>query len=237
MTEPEMEEKYSMARLWLLAAMQLIFSMVIWGGLLFWAAGTLSWGRGWLHLVVWIMTMVVNGLVLMYKNPDVLRARIKRARMKESFDKVLLPLLIPVTLAFPVVGGLDAVRHHWSFMSAWWIVPGLALHVAGDWFMVWAMIVNPFLEKSVRIQTDRGHQVIRTGPYAVVRHPMYLGLFLMFPGMPFIVGSWWSFVPVGLLLLIILIRTVFEDRLLRDKLAGYEEYTNQTRYRLLPGIW
>ena len=157
--------------------------------------------------------------------------------MQETFDKALMIFLLPATLAMPVVAGMDAVRHHWSAMSAWWLFPGLVLHAAGDVFMIWAMIVNPFLEKGVRIQTERGHHVVSAGPYALVRHPMYLGTFFLFPSIPFILGSWWSFVPVGLFLLIILIRTAYEDRLLLEKLPGYEEYTNHTRYRLWPGIW
>jgi protein-S-isoprenylcysteine O-methyltransferase Ste14 len=99
------------------------------------------------------------------------------------------------------------------------------------------MIANPFAEKTVRVQTERGHHVISTGPYAIVRHPMYLGVVLMFMAVPLVLGSAWTFTPVVAMTLLLIIRTVLEERLLRRDLPGYEEYMARTRRRLLPGIW
>ncbi len=219
------------------ACVRFLFSMGVWGGLLFWAAGTLSWTRGWVHLGLWIVTLSTNLVILSWRNPDVLAARMKRQQAGAKFEKVMLPLFVPATLAIPVVAGLDAVRYAWTFLPLWSMWPGVIVHVAGDAFMLWAMIVNPYLAPEVRIQTERGHRVITTGPYAIVRHPMYVGLILGLAGIPLLLGSSWAFLPVGVVTLLLVIRTVFEDRMLRKELPGYEAFMLRTPHRLIPGIW
>jgi protein-S-isoprenylcysteine O-methyltransferase Ste14 len=99
------------------------------------------------------------------------------------------------------------------------------------------MGVNPFFEKTVRIQTERGHRVIDTGPYRFVRHPGYLGFFGWGLSTPLLLGSWWAFLPALLSMVSLVIRTALEDRTLREELAGYREYASKVRYRLIPGIW
>ena len=219
------------------AAVQFTFGMAIWGGLLFWSAGTLAWTRGWIHLLLWVVTVIINMAVLLLTNRAVLAARLKPKRGTERFDRILLAAFLPVTLAIPLVGGLDGVRYHWSSIPVWGIYLGIAVHAVGDALTLWAMAVNPYLEKTVRIQTERDHHVITTGPYAFVRHPMYVGVTLLMAGIPLVLGSLWTFAPVGLMAVLLVIRTAAEDRLLRDNLAGYEDYAQRTRYRLLPGIW
>jgi protein-S-isoprenylcysteine O-methyltransferase Ste14 len=219
------------------AFLQVGVSGLIWGGLLFWAAGTFYWTRAWLHLGLWILTLAVNLAVLLRWNRAVLAARLKPKRISMKPDKIILPLLLPAVLAVPVIAGLDAMRYQWFCISSLAIYPGIALHITGDVFLLWAMLVNPYLEKTVRIQAERGHRVITTGPYAFVRHPMYAGVILMFCGIPLVLGALWAFVPVGLTSLALIIRTIFEERMLRRELPGYEAYTRQTRCRLLPGVW
>ncbi len=99
------------------------------------------------------------------------------------------------------------------------------------------MGVNPFFEKTVRIQTERGHHVIDSGPYRYVRHPGYVGLFGWSLSAPLLLGSWWAFIPATLSVFALVIRTALEDQTLRDELAGYEEYVSRVHYRLIPGIW
>lgn len=219
------------------AFVQSAFAMAIWGGLLFWTAGTWRWPRAWIHLGLWVVTLGVNLVILLRLNPDVLLARLKRRRPTEKFDMILLYLLVPVIMAIPVVAGLDAVRCQWSRVATWAMYPGILLHAAGDAFHLWAMAVNPYGEKTVRIQTERGHHVITTGPYAIVRHPMYLGVMVLLAGMPLVLGSWWTFLPVGVMAFAMVVRTAFEDRMLRRELPGYDDYARRTRYRLLPGLW
>ena len=100
------------------------------------------------------------------------------------------------------------------------------------------MVVNPHFEKTVRIQTDRDHRLIDTGPYRIVRHPGYLGTILSFIlSAPLLLGSWWAFVPAAASTASLIVRTALEDRTLRTELAGYEDYARRVRYRLAPGIW
>jgi protein-S-isoprenylcysteine O-methyltransferase Ste14 len=209
----------------------------MWGGLLFWAAGTLAWTLAWAHLGLWIVTVITNVVILFRRNPAALAARMKRQTVNRQFDKVILPCLLPATLAIPVLAGLDAVRYEWALLPHWAVVLGALLHMAGDVFILWAMIVNPFVEKEVRIQRERGHRVITTGPYAIVRHPMYVGFILVLAGMPLVLGSSWAFLPAGVVTLCLIFRTAFEDQVLREELPGYEAYTLRTPHRLIPGIW
>lgn len=99
------------------------------------------------------------------------------------------------------------------------------------------MATNTFLSQRVRIQDDRGHQVVSTGPYRFVRHPKYVGVIIFMLCVPIVLGSWWAFGPGGLIIILFVIRTGLEDRTLIKKLPGYLQYSQQVRYRLLPGIW
>lgn len=216
---------------------RLVIGLGIWGGLLFGAAGTLTWLRGWVQLVAWLLTAAVNLTILLRVNPAVIEARLSRKRSTERFDRVIVPLLLAGTVTIPVIAGLDAVRFAWSAPPLWTLWLGLVLHAVGDAIMVWAMAVNPYLEGIVRIQTERGHHVVTTGPYALVRHPMYTGAILFVASMPLVLGSWWTFVPAGLLTVGVVIRTFFEEGVLRRELPGYEDYFRRIRGRFLPRIW
>ena len=218
------------------ALTRLFVALIVSGGLLFWAAGTLAWDRAWMQLGLWIVTSITNIAVLLHKNPAVVAARMKR-RLGAKFEIVMLPLFFFAVLAIPIIAGLDAVRYAWTFLPYWTIWPSIVLHVAGDAFMLWAMVVNPHLEATVRIQSERGHQVITTGPYAIVRHPMYVGLILVLVGAPLFLGSSWAFLPVGIVCLGLVIRAALEDRMLLKELTGYTTYARKTVYRLIPGIW
>ena len=238
MTDADLQQdRASLGPLALLGLVQILFALAIWGGLLFGAAGTLAWVRAWLHLGIWVATFALNFTVLACTNRQVLAARIKRQRTTETFDKILLALLLPVTLAIPIVAGLDAVRYAWTSIPLWAVAPAVAMNAVGNTLVLWTMIVNPYLEKTVRIQAERGHRVITSGPYAIVRHPMYVGVILLMAGIPLMLGSWWTFAPVGVMVLPLVVRTVFEDRMLRRELPGYEDYAKRTRYRLLPPVW
>ena len=96
---------------------------------------------------------------------------------------------------------------------------------------------EPVFEPGVRIQTERGHHVVDTGPYAIIRHPGYFAACLLFPGIALALGSWWALVPAGFAVLLIVIRTAWEDRTLHAELAGYAAYAKRVRFRLIPGVW
>lgn len=218
-------------------ALRLVVFTTLWAAVLFLSAGRLDWPRGWIYLALCVLGVAVNATGLIRKNPGLARERWKKRANTKRFDKVFMVLYVPVVFALPAVAGLDAVRFGWSSMGPETLYAGVALHLLSIIPIAGAMATNPFLEATVRIQTDRGHKVITTGPYRVVRHPMYLGAVLQFLGAPLVLGSVWAGVPAGVAIVMFVVRTAFEDRTLRNELPGYEEYAQRTRWRLLPGVW
>ncbi|HUI54099.1 MAG TPA: isoprenylcysteine carboxylmethyltransferase family protein [Bryobacteraceae bacterium] len=216
-------------------ALQAIFRMLTFL-LPFAFAGRLNWWRGWLFLGSFLLIAVVSFAVLRRKNPDLLRRRLEWQPDVKRFERFVLAATAVSFLGFYAVAGLDA-RHGWSQLSAAWIWPGLALELLGFVPIYLAIAANPFLERQVRIQTELGHHVITTGPYRVVRHPMYSGMMLLLPGGALILGSAWGLAPIAMLMATLLVRTVLEEGALRRELPGYEEYCTRTRYRLVPGVW
>jgi protein-S-isoprenylcysteine O-methyltransferase Ste14 len=205
---------------------------------LFLPAGRWAWSRGWLFLVVVVGASVASTMYLRRVNPDVIAGRVNRHEKPRRWD-LLLGLLgfLPTMLAIPIVASLDDGRYHWSHLPWWGCLVGYALIIAGFWGVTWATSVNKFFEPLVRIQTDRGHRVIDTGPYAIIRHPGYAFGFLLFLGIPLALGSPWALIPAVLLCPLLVVRTVWEDRTLQAELPGYREYAQRVRYRLVPGVW
>ena len=154
----------------------------------------------------------------------------------KTWDKVWAALFAPVMVAVHVVAGLDARDGLASLPRAAWPV-GLAIFVLGSALLAWSMAVNPFFEKTVRIQRERGHRVVDTGPYAFVRHPGYVGFVGWILSTPLLLGSARALVPALLAVAGIVLRTALEDRTLLDELPGYPEYAARVRYRLMPGVW
>jgi protein-S-isoprenylcysteine O-methyltransferase Ste14 len=217
--------------------LRILLAFAIWGALLFGSAGTVSWPRAWIHLALWAGTFLLNLLVLLRVNLSVLRVRMEREKPRWTPDTAILLLLLVPTLALPVVAGLDAVRHGWTSLGSPWVPFGIVLHLLGNALVLWTMAVNPYLARTMRIQEERGHEVITTGPYAFVRHPMYVGGLGLMAAIPLVLGSLWSFAPLGAIAVLLLVRTALEDAALKRNLPGYVEYAARTRYRLLPGVW
>ena len=209
-----------------------------WLTALFGSAGQLTWNRGWICTVLYLGAMNASRAVLKKLNPGLLKEReIGVRKDTKSFDKLLLHLLLSLTIVLPVVAGLDAARFNWAPMPFWTIYPGIALFAVSAILVTWVLVKNPHAESSVRIQGDRGHTVVASGPYRFVRHPMYVGLILLYASMALILGSMWTLAVVALITILLLWRTALEERTLRQELPGYQEYTAVTRYRLMPGIW
>jgi protein-S-isoprenylcysteine O-methyltransferase Ste14 len=204
---------------------------------LFLPAGTWAWPRGWLFSSVVIAASIVFGLYLRRANPDVIAARVNRHEGTEGWDRWVLGLLIPALVSILPVAALDDGRFRWSQVPWWACGIGYVLLITGLAGFTWAESVNKFFEPTVRIQADRGHTVIDTGPYAIIRHPGYVAAGLLVLGMPLALGSYWAMIPALLTCLLLVVRTVWEDRTLREELPGYEEYARRVRYRLIPGVW
>jgi protein-S-isoprenylcysteine O-methyltransferase Ste14 len=167
-----------------------------------------------------------------------LKSRARIGKGTKTWDKIVLGLFGTMYLAIVIVAALDAGRFRISEMPFWLWPVGAMMYCFFLIVTTWAMAVNPFFEKTVRIQHDRGHKVIDSGPYRIVRHPGYLATIIGFIfATPFLLGSWWAFIPTCIAAASIIIRTFLEDRTLRNELSGYEDYARRIRYRLLPGVW
>jgi protein-S-isoprenylcysteine O-methyltransferase Ste14 len=136
-----------------------------------------------------------------------------------------------------VLMAFDAVRFHWSQIPLSLRVVGAFLVLLSIYFSYLACRENTFAATAVKIQTERGHRVVSTGPYAYVRHPMYTGFVFFYIGVPLLLGSWYGLAAAMLSLSILGGRVVLEERTLMAELAGYREYVERVRYRLIPGIW
>ena len=205
------------------------------GLLLFTAAGTLAYMRGWLFLGISFALVLVNGTILLRVNPDVIAARSRIGAGTKTFDYVAMAATGLAVLALPVLAGLDAVRFGTPAFGVLGIAAGIALLLAGNLFIVWSMAVNRHLEQTVRIQEE--HRVIDNGPYRLVRHPMYVGMILQYLGTPLVLGSSWAFAATAMFVIVVVLRTAAEDRTLAAELPGYADFAARTRFRLLPGVW
>jgi protein-S-isoprenylcysteine O-methyltransferase Ste14 len=143
-------------------------------------------------------------------------------------------MMLAAMAAVPIVAALDDGRYHWLPVPWWVCAIGYVLLVTGLAGVTWAESVSKFFEPSVRIQTDRGHKVIDTGPYALVSHPGYALAYPLFLGMPLALGSLWALIPAIIICPLLVLRTIWEDQTLREELAGYEAYTQRVR---LPHEW
>ncbi|MBE9137067.1 isoprenylcysteine carboxylmethyltransferase family protein [Nodosilinea sp. LEGE 07088] len=199
--------------------------------------GRWDWPRGWALIGLLLVGRLIAAPYLWRKNPELMKRRGQIGEGTKTWDLIVLTLFGVTFLAIPIVAALD-IRYRWSAMSLWFWLVGAALYAFFVAIVTWSMAVNPFFEKTVRIQGDRGHQVIDSGPYGMVRHPGYLAIILgLVLAMPLLLGSWWAFVPAVLCTLTLILRTALEDRTLQKELPGYEAYTQKVRYKLIPGLW
>lgn len=182
------------------------------------------------------MLALVGLLAALWIDAGLARERFRRGQTGE--DPVRLALIRGLFLSMFVVALLDIGRFHWSDA-----VPRLlqlvALGVAAAAFtwILWAIAVNRFFLPVIRVQTERGHQVVRAGPYARVRHPGYAGMAVAAPASALALGSWWALLPAAALAVLFVRRAAHEDRFLRDHLDGYAGYAASVPWRLLPGVW
>ena len=169
-------------------------------------------------------------------NPELLNERAKVIKKgAKLFDKIFAVLYLPMYFMIMIISGFDAVRYGWSTMPVWLTVLGLVMVISASYVSFWAMSVNSYFECTVIIQKEQ--QVCKSGPYRFIRHPGYAAGIVSVLAVPLILGSWWGLLPSVLLVIILVIRTLLEDRTLQKELVGYKEYTRTTRYRLLPFIW
>lgn len=199
-------------------------------------AGRWDWALGWVYVGIMVVHVFITWACLRRWNPELIERRMRFGEGTKTWDKVWAVLYAPVMIAVYVVAGLEARDGVPSLPGILWPL-GLVLFILGAAVFTWSMVVNPFFEKTVRIQTDRGQRVIDTGPYAHVRHPGYVGFAGWILATPLLLGSAWAFIPAALALIGLVVRTALEDRTLHAELPGYPEYAARVRFRLIPGVW
>ncbi len=209
-------------------------------GVLFIAAGRLDWAMGWIFVGTLMAFTAISRIPAILKNPDLLaeRARSLDAEDVKGWDKVIVAVAAMYgPLVMWIVAGLDE-RFGWSPQLALAIqLVALVFMALGYGLFSWAMASNKFFSAGVRIQKDRGHTVATGGPYQFVRHPGYVGAIVYLLAMPIMLGSLWTLIPAGLVVLFLIVRTALEDKTLLNELEGYQDYARRVRYRLLPGVW
>jgi protein-S-isoprenylcysteine O-methyltransferase Ste14 len=213
--------------------------LVITGAVLFGSAGTIDWPQAWVLLVKIGVLGLASGISIARHDPQLMRERMRGPIQREQkpWDRALLIVVFTLFAALHVVAGLDAVRFGISHMPLWLeILGGVSLALGLYMFHV-VFRTNSYASAVVRIQSERGHQVISTGPYAFVRHPMYSGAILYFVGTALLLGSWYAVVIALVIVALMGLRAVWEEQTLIDELPGYAGYAQRVRYRLIPGVW
>jgi protein-S-isoprenylcysteine O-methyltransferase Ste14 len=218
--------------------LQNLIWIVVMGALLFVPAGTPHWPAAWVFLGTIAILGMSGGLWLAKTDPALLAERMRPMMQKDqpAADKKFMLVFGFVVLIWFLAIGLDK-RMHASDVPVALQALGLAMLVFSSGFIMWVMRENSFAAPVVKLQTERGHRVVSTGPYAWVRHPMYSGAILFFVGVPLLLGSWWGVAMSPLFIVLFAIRAGIEERALIAGLPGYADYTARVRYRLVPGLW
>jgi protein-S-isoprenylcysteine O-methyltransferase Ste14 len=198
-----------------------------------------DWWEAWAYALANILGFAFSRALAGRRHPDLLRERARFLQHEDAkpWDKILSPLMGLGGGLVPLVAGLDAL-FGWSGGFAFpWKILALALILAGFVLASYALIENRFFSGMVRIQTERGHKVVSSGPYRWMRHPGYAGSLLAYLATPVLLDSAWAFLPAVVLSAILVVRTRLEDRTLQDELAGYRDYAQNVQYRLIPRVW
>ncbi|HEY60580.1 MAG TPA: isoprenylcysteine carboxylmethyltransferase family protein [Anaerolineae bacterium] len=207
---------------------------------LFLAAGHLNWWEAWTYIAMNLAVLIVSRYIMIIKNLDMILERIEAAQKEnvKPWDKVLMPLTSffgPLTSL--IVAGFDE-RFGWSpnLPIAIQII-ALAVIFIGNMIGFWSMVANRFFSSHVRIQSDRSHTVVHSGPYHIIRHPGYAASIIRWISTPIFFSSYWMTIPTLMLIIANIVRTSLEDRVLIVELPGYQEYAQEVPYRLVPGVW
>jgi protein-S-isoprenylcysteine O-methyltransferase Ste14 len=214
------------------------FAPLLMGVILFGAAGRIDWYSAWFFIALVTLMQVRVIFALERVSPDLLTERSRLQAGSKPWDKIIAPLIaIVLPMLMWLVSGLDLRHSGTPPLTATVQVIGFIVAAVSSELTARAMIANRFFAATVRIQTERGHRVISTGPYAVVRHPGCVGMLGFTLATPLALGSSLAFIPAGLCTVLLIVRTILEDRTLRTELTGYQDYALRVRWRLIPGLW
>jgi len=216
-------------------------STLVVGAVFFVAAGTTNVERGWVYyggVLAYLLASVVAMMIWFPEAAEVVNERGRPLKPDvKAWDKVFGLLYTLMLLAQPAIAGLDSVRWRWSEVPHSLALPGLAVTLLGYSLAQWAIVANRHAETGVRIQTDRHHEVVTTGPYRHVRHPLYAAAVLVQLVYPAAIGSLYALAPSLAIVGLFVWRTAWEDRTLKRELPGYAEYAERVPHRLVPHLW
>jgi len=214
----------------------LVVYLVAMAAALFGAAGTFAMPMFWAYLVLFAVLCVGASAAVYLLSPDLVKERVRPGEGEQ--DRVTVRALNLLMFAQLVLAGLDVGRLNWSATVPFPLqILGLIGFAIGMGLTTWAMLVNRFFSRAVRLQPDRGQQVVTSGPYRLVRHPGYSGGLLLLLSAGFALGSWIAMTPILLMLPLMVRRTLIEESMLANALPGYADYMQRVRSRIVPGIW
>jgi protein-S-isoprenylcysteine O-methyltransferase Ste14 len=204
---------------------------------LFISAGTIRWIAGWCFLIQFYGFGFIMSKWLLKHNPSLLQERITGLGKPDQVaeDKVIISLVAIFYVAWLVLMSLDAVRYHWSHMPVWLQIVGGLILTASFYLIYLVFRENPYLSPAVHIQ--KGQTLVSTGPYRYVRHPLYSAYIPFILGTALLLGSWYGILFGLILISMIAIRAVLEERMLLKELKGYDIYMAQVKYRFIPYVW
>ncbi|MGB8012849.1 MAG: isoprenylcysteine carboxylmethyltransferase family protein [Terriglobales bacterium] len=214
-------------------ALRCLIGLVLFSALLFIPAGSLRFWQGWAYLMVWFVPLLFVFGYFCKHDPQLIERRLQR-KEKVPEQKLIMKFGFVIWLIGYLLPGLDH-RFGWSHLPLWLTILSLALVLGGCLMMFWVLKANSFAGATIRVEP--GQQVISSGPYGIVRHPMYLGASVMFLFAPLALGSYFAFPVFALFIPIIVFRLLNEEKVLRQELPGYSEYCLETRFRLVPRVW
>ena len=215
------------------ALSKFLIGLVLVGALLFLPAGSLEYMNGWLFIGLLFAPILILGVVLFIKSPDLLKKRLD-AKEKESAQKGVVAVSGLLFLGGFVVAGLD-YRYGWSYVPMWAVIVASAILLISYGFYAEVMRENTYLSRTVEVQ--EGQRVVDTGLYGIVRHPMYAVTIWLFLSIPVVLGSWWSLLCFLPYIPVIIVRIINEEKVLEKGLEGYTDYKKRVKYRLIPFIW
>lgn len=215
------------------AVSRYLLGVLLVGILIFWPAGTLDYLYGWILIIILFVPMLIAGIVLMIKNPNLLVERLD-VKEKRSEQSTVIKLSGLMFLAGFIVAGLG-IRLDWYILPLWVVVIASLIFVISYGLYAEVLRENTYLSRTIKVQENQ--KVIDTDLYGIVRHPMYSVTLLMFMSMPLVLGSVFSFLIFLAYPFIIARRIRDEEELLEKELDGYIEYKSRVKYRLIPFVW
>ena len=220
-------------KLFISAIVKYLLGVIIIGLLVFIPAGTIKYFNGWLFMVVLFIPMLFAGIVMMIKNPELLKSRLD-AKEKQKEQGLVIKLSGLMFIIGFIVAGLD-YRYNWLQLPRLGVYIAVGLFLFG--YIMWGIVLkqNTYLSRTIKVTENQ--KVIDSGLYGIVRHPMYTATLILFLSMPLVLGSVVSFFVFLMYPILIIIRIIYEEKFLEKELVGYIEYKKKVRYRLIPFIW